>query len=69
MGKYEYRERPPTGGWVLEVRKGESHKGNIRKNPTTGRYQFYRGSRNAIRPSIEESDIETLKKRIEELNL
>ena len=69
MGRYEYVERPTTGGWVLEVRKGSSHKGNIRKNPITGRYQFYRGSRNAIRPSIEESDVETLKERIEELSL
>ena len=69
MGKYEYKERPSTGGWVLEVWKGESHKGNIRKNPTTGRYQFYRGSRNAIRPSIEESVLETLKERIEDLSL
>jgi hypothetical protein len=69
MAKYEYVERPPTGGWILEVRKGPSHKGNVRKNRTTGRYQFFRGSRNAIRPSIEESDIETLKKRIEELDL
>lgn len=69
MGKYEYRERPSTGGWILEVRKGRFHKGNIRKNPTTGRYQFYRGSYNAIRPSIEESDIETLKERIDELSL
>ncbi len=69
MSKYDYVERPITGGWMFEVRKGLSHKGNIRKNPTTGRYQFYRGSRNAIRPSLEESDIETLKERIEELNL
>jgi hypothetical protein len=53
----------------MEVRKGLSHKGNIRKNRTTGRYQFFRGSRNAIHPSLEESDIETLKERIEELDL
>lgn len=69
MSKYEYVDRPPTGGWVSEVRKGSSHKGNIRKNRTTGRYQFFRGSRNVIRPSLEETDIETLKKRIEELDL
>jgi len=69
MSKYEYVERPITGGWVLEVRKGLSHKGNIRKNRTTGRYQFYRGSRNAIRPTLEEADIEALKARIEELEL
>ncbi len=39
------------------------------KNPVTGRYQFYRGSRNAIRPALEESDIEALKQRIEKLEL
>jgi len=69
MSKYDYVDRPPSGGWIMEVRKGPSHKGNIRKNRTTGRYQFFRGSRNAIRPSLEESDIETLKKRIEQLDL
>jgi len=69
MSKYEYVDRPPRGGWIMEVRKGLSHKGNIRKNRTTGRYQFFRGSRNAIHPSLEESDIETLKERIEELDL
>ena len=57
------------GGWILEVRKGDSIKGNIRKNRTTGRYQFFRGSRNAIRPMLEETDIETLKEQIEKLDL
>ncbi len=69
MSRYEYVERPPWGGWIMEVRKGQSHKGNIRKNRTTGRYQFFRGSRNAIRPALEEPDVEALKKRIEELEL
>ncbi len=69
MSKYEYVSRPPHGGWILEVRKGSSHKGNIRKNRTTGRYQFFRGSRNALRPCLEEPDVETLKERIEELDL
>lgn len=69
MAKYEYVDRPPTGGWILEVRKGSSLKGNIRKNRTTGRFQFFRGSKNAIRPLLEESDVETLKKKIEELDL
>ncbi len=67
--KYDYVERPISGGWLFEVRKGPSHKGNIRKNPVTGRFQFYRGSRNAVRPLIEESDIELLKERIEGLDL
>jgi hypothetical protein len=69
MAKYDYVGRTPSGGWIMEVRKGASVKGNIRKNPVTGRYQFYRGSRNAIRPLLETSDIETLKDQIEKLDL
>jgi hypothetical protein len=69
MAKYEYVDRPPTGGWIMEVRKGPSHKGNIRKNRTTGRFQFFRGSRNAIRPMLEDVNVEALIKRIEELDL
>lgn len=69
MARYDYVDRTPSGGWIMEVRKGASAKGNIRKNPVTGRYQFYRGSRNAIRPSLEASDIETLKGQIEKLDL
>ncbi|OPY67270.1 MAG: hypothetical protein A4E57_02393 [Syntrophorhabdaceae bacterium PtaU1.Bin034] len=69
MGKYEYVKGSMTGGWLLQVRKGPSHKGNIRKNRTTGRYQFFRGSRNVVRPALEESDLETLKEKIEELDL
>jgi len=69
MSTYDYVERAPCGGWLMEVRKGQSHKGNIRKNPVTGRYQFYRGSRNATRPMLEDADMEKLKGRIEELDL
>ncbi len=69
MSKYEYVDRTPFGGWIMEVRKGSSHKGNIRKNLVTGRYQFYRGSSNAIRPLLEAPDIERLKEMIEELSL
>ena len=69
MARYEYAARPPTGGWLLEVRKDGSPKGNIRKNPVTGRYQFYRGRLNVLRPSLEESNLETLKEKIEKLDL
>jgi hypothetical protein len=69
MGKYEYLDRQPTGGWIAEVRRDRSHVGNIRKNRTTGRYQFFRGSRNAIRPMLEESDLQMLIKEIEKLDL
>jgi hypothetical protein len=69
MSKYDYVGRAPCGGWLMEVRKGQSYKGNIRKNLVTGRYQFYRGSRNATRPMLEDADMEKLKGRIEELDL
>jgi hypothetical protein len=69
MSKYIYVERTPWGGWIMEVRKEGAHKGNIRKNPVTGRYQFYRGSRNATRPLLETSDMEALKEKVEELDL
>jgi len=69
MSKYEYKERPPTGGWILEVRKGPTHLGNVRKNRTTGRYQFFRGSRNAIRAMREESTLDALIESIEKLDL
>ena len=69
MSNYEYKDREPTGGWIAEVRRGQTHIGNIRKNRTTGRYQFFRGSRNAIRPMLEEPDLATLKNKIEEVDL
>ncbi len=69
MSRYEYIPKSLPGGWVMEVRKGFSCKGNIRKNRVTGRYQFYRGVYNVIRPMLEESDLESLKERIEKSDL
>jgi hypothetical protein len=69
MSKYEYIDRPPTGGWILEVRKGTIHMGNVRKNRTTGRYQFFRGSKNAIRAMREEPTLDALIEDIEKLDL
>jgi len=69
VNKYEFIEKPSSGRWWMEVRKGSSCKGNIRKNPFTGRYQFYRGAANVLRLSFEEADLEALKARIEELDL
>ncbi len=69
MGRYEFVDRAHTGGWILEVRRGASHLGNVRKSRVTGRYQFFRGSRNAIRPMLEEADLETLMQDIERLEL
>jgi hypothetical protein len=69
MSKYEYVEKPSPDRWWMEVRKGSSCKGNIRKNPITGRYQFYRGAVNVIRASLEEARLEALIAQIEELDL
>jgi hypothetical protein len=69
MSRYEYPEGTHTGGWILQVRDGTRYVGNVRKNRVTGRYQFFRGSKNAIRPMLEEPDLETLKRRIEEIDL
>jgi|WetSurMetagenome_2_1015567.scaffolds.fasta_scaffold900505_2 hypothetical protein len=68
MSKYEYVKKPSGTPWLMEVRKGRALKGNIRKSPYTGRYQFFRGPVNVIRPSCEESDIDTLIEKIEELD-
>jgi hypothetical protein len=69
MTKYVYQEKPSSGRWWMEIRKGSSCKGNIRKNPFTGRYQFYRGAANVLRPSFEEADLEALIVRIEGMDL
>jgi hypothetical protein len=69
MANYEYVPLSRTGGWLYEVRKGDSCKGNIRKNRVTGRYQFFRGSRNVIRPILEESELEKLMEQVEELEM
>jgi hypothetical protein len=69
MPKYEYIEKPSPGRWWMEVKKGSSCKGNIRKNPITGRYQFYRGAANVLRPSFEEANLEALIILIEELDI
>lgn len=69
MSKYDYITKSLSGGWIMEVRKGSSCKGNIRKHRITGRYQFYRGSKNVLRPMLEDIDIERLKEKIEALNM
>jgi hypothetical protein len=69
MSRYDYVERPPTGGWILEVRKGEKCVGNIRQSRTTRRYQFFRGSKNAIRAMLEEPTLDALKADVELLDL
>lgn len=69
MGKYKYEEKTSSGRWWMEVKKGSSCKGNIRKNPFTGRYQFYRGAANVTRPSIEDANLEALIAEIENMDM
>jgi hypothetical protein len=69
MSKYQYVEKPSDARWWMEVRKASSCKGNIRKNPFTGRYQFYRGAANVTRSSLEEASLEALIAQIEELDM
>ncbi|MGD9577597.1 MAG: hypothetical protein AB7Y74_05050 [Syntrophorhabdus sp.] len=69
MSKYEYKEKTSSGRWWMEVKKDSSCKGNIRKNPFTGRYQFYRGAVNVTRPSMEDVNLEALIAEIENMDM
>ena len=63
--EYKYEEKSLLGGWQIEVRKNLIHVGNIRRNPSTGGYQFFKGPYNQLNPSFEEQDLEDLKQIIE----
>jgi len=45
-GIISYHEKDLLGGWVIEVRKGLVHVGNIRRHPFNGEFQYYPGSNN-----------------------
>lgn len=64
-GIFNYTEKDLLGGWKIEVRKGPTHIGNIRKNPSTGAFQYFKGLQNQLNPSFEESSLEKIKNRIE----
>jgi hypothetical protein len=68
MNQYKYEEKSLLGGWEIEVRKGINHLGNIRKNPSSGKFQYYEGPNNTLNYSFEDHDLNVLKKRIEKLN-
>ncbi len=65
MKTYKYEEKSLIGDWRIEVRKGSIHIGNIRKHPISGVFRYYEGPNNFLNYSFEESDLETLKRRIE----
>lgn len=60
-----YQEKDLLGGWLIEVRKGIAHIGNIRKNPLNGNFQYFPGPNNQLNQAFEEVDLDTLKQRIE----
>lgn len=67
--KYQYEDKSLLGGWRIEVKKGPATVGNIRKNPSSCGYQFFKGSTNELSASFEEQSIDALKLRIEALSL
>ena len=60
-----YQEKDLLGGWLIEVRKGLQHIGNIRKNQLSGKFQYYPGPNNQLNPTFEEINLDVLKHRIE----
>ena len=64
MNSYWYREyRTLAGEWALEVKRGVVI-GNIRKNESTGRYEFFKGRDTAVTPLYDAVDLNTLQQRI-----
>ena len=62
---FRYIEKDLLGGWVIEVRKGAAHIGNIRKNRIIEKFQYYAGPNNQLSPSFEEASLDVLKRKIE----
>ncbi len=65
QSNFKYKEQDLLGGWKIEVRKGPVHIGNIKKNPTTGAFQYYSGPNNQLNWSFDDDDLDRLKKKIE----
>jgi hypothetical protein len=64
MNAYWYREyKTLAGEWALEVKRGAPI-GNIRKNESTGRYEFFKGPNTVVVPLYDGPDLNTLKQRI-----
>ena len=58
----QFKELSTLGaGWSLEVRRSLVLIGHVRRNPSTGGYQYFHGPDNELTPSREEADLESLK--------
>lgn len=62
---FQYKEKDLLGGWSIEVKNGSIVLGNIRKNPSSGAFQYFSGRNNILNPSFEENNLDDLKRRIE----
>jgi len=51
-------------GWGLEVLKDAILVGFVRKNPSSGLFQYFDGIRNTLTPNLQDNDLKRLKKRI-----
>lgn len=65
MNSYWYKEyKTSAGDWALEVRRGIVPIGSIRKNESTGRYEFFQGRDIIGAPLYDGIDLNTLRQRI-----
>jgi hypothetical protein len=65
MNSYWYREyKTSAGDWALEVRRGVLPIGNIRKNESTGKYEFFKGPDTVVSPLFDGVDLNTLRQKI-----
>ena len=63
MTDLTFKERDLLGGWIIEVRRGPSHIGNIRRGGTGG-FVYFVGPHNQLTPEFSDADLEALKRRV-----
>ena len=64
MSDITFQEKSLLSGWCIEVRKGPFHIGNIRRNPSSGAFQYYNGRDNQLNYKFEEVKLEHLKEKV-----
>ena len=58
---YWYKEyKTVAGDWAMEVIRGVIPIGNIRKNDSTGRYEFFKGPVTVVVPLYKTFDLNTV---------
>jgi hypothetical protein len=65
VNSYWYKEyKTLAGDSTLEVKRGVVLIGNIRKNESTGRYEFFKGRDAVGAPLFDGADLDTLQLKI-----